>query len=168
MVYRGEERRHLLRVRRSIDEVLGDKELWKSMARIIRPDRLCKEDARMTAGKFSDPEIEIYAVGMLRGGVGRSTRITTERLKLNAHGLPTEVLEGKLLDETGENGGIVTLPESDRPQLNSAGILTVRDFVLKRKEELLELGIDSRVYGEVENELFWYGIRTVENPPKKD
>ncbi|MFH0884767.1 MAG: hypothetical protein V1861_03585 [Candidatus Micrarchaeota archaeon] len=166
-VYKGEEKRRFLKVRKAIDEDdFGERKLWIKMARMLGPDKLAELENGLKGDKYSDGAIEKYAAEMVRGSrICRTTGILVEHLRLSAERLPKGVLERKL---TGAEGGILpVLPKKTVKSLAALQVVTIGDFVLKTRQELEGLGMSRKDIDRISNGLFYYGIRTVDNPPSR-
>ncbi|MBU0532048.1 hypothetical protein KKB44_00995 [Candidatus Micrarchaeota archaeon] len=156
--YTGEERRNFLNVRRTIDETMPElsRKTMRTMARMLGQDRLKELDLEL--GEHYGSDSHEFMRRRMAGMTPRGAAISIRFLKMRADE-HNEVTLNTSLDV------YQPLSADTTTSLKAAGINTVRDFILKSKQELIKCGLREEEIKETTGILLQYGIRTVDNPP---
>ena len=156
MTYKGKERRKLLNVRRIIDaQMKPSKEVMKKMARMLGQDKLAKIDSKLFE-HYGENSHEVQR-RIMNGMSPRGATAAIHSLKRRADETEPKILEAKL--------DLYPFSKKVKKSLDSAGIVTIGDFIMKTKEELREKGLSKKATKEVTEVLLERGIRTIDNPP---
>ena len=164
MTYKGPERRQLLNLRRMIHESFKlQRDAMISMARRLGPGGLQEIDAQIKENNVSgwnkySEKGRISFRWQMRGLSPRIAASASHLIDKPCSEIPEQIQGIELAS--------FMLSKGTRFSLEKSGLVTVKDFVMKPAEELVEMhSLESDAVKEIRDVLFSYGIRSINNPP---